>query len=266
MTIDEWIHQREIRGNMTFSVLELRQAFPANSEKGMKTALRRLSSKGRIQSVYRGFYVVIPIQYQLQGIVPPNYYIDELMAYVGKSYYIGLLSAAAMYGAAHQRPMLTQVMTLEPRIKTSGKNPLLEWHYRHTIPENLIISKNGEIGIVRYSSAELTTVDLVQFAGHVGGYQRVATVLAELIEMVDMSKMRDVQVYVTKATLRRLGCLLECVLEEQEKSDELYDIIRGQGREWNTILLSNAHPLNNDAQSNRWQVNVNAEIEIDEIR
>ena len=185
------------------------------------------------------------------------------MAYVGKSYYIGLLSAAAMYGAAHQRPMLTQVMTLEPRIKTSGKNPLLEWHYRHTIPENLIISKNGEIGIVRYSSAELTTVDLVQFAGHVGGYQRVATVLAELIEMVDMSKMRDVQVYVTKATLRRLGCLLECVLEEQEKSDELYDIIRGQGREWNTILLSNAHPLNNDAQSNRWQVNVNAEIEID---
>ena len=98
MTIDEWIHQREIRGYMTFSVLELRQAFPANSEKGMKTALRRLSSKGRIQSVYRGFYVVIPIQYQLQGIVPPNYYIDELMAYVGKPYYIGLLSAAAKIG------------------------------------------------------------------------------------------------------------------------------------------------------------------------
>ena len=250
---------------MTFSVLELRQAFPANSEKGMKTALRRLSSKGRIQSVYRGFYVVIPIQYQLQGIVPPNYYIDELMAYVGKPYYIGLLSAAAMYGAAHQRPMLTQVMTAEPRIKASGKNPLLEWHYRQNIPENLILTKNGEIGVVRYSSAELTAVDLVQFAGHVGGYQRVATVLAELTETVDISKMRDVQDYTTKSTLRRLGCLLECVLEEQKKSDELYDIIRGQGREWNTILLSNAHPLNNDAQSNRWQVNMNVEIEIDEI-
>lgn len=75
--------------------------------------------------MYRGFYVVIPIQYQLQGIVPPNYYIDELMTHVGKPYYVGLLSAAAMYGAAHQRPMLTQVMTVEPRIKASEKNPLL---------------------------------------------------------------------------------------------------------------------------------------------
>ena len=265
MTIDEWIHQREIRSNMTFSVLELRQAFPSNSEKGMKTELRRLSSKGRIQSVYRGFYVVVPIQYQLQGIVPPNYYIDELMTHVGKPYYIGLLSAAAMYGAAHQRPMLTQVMTVEPRIKASGKNPLLEWHYRLDIPENSILTKNGEIGVVRYSSAELTSVDLVQFAGHVGGYQRVATVLAELIEMVDMSKMRDIQNYATKATLRRLGCLLECVLEETNKADELFDIIRGQGREWNIICLSNAHPQNNDAQSNRWRVNLNVEIEIDEI-
>ncbi len=265
MTIDEWIHQREIRGNMTFSIPDLRQAFPTNSEKGVKTELRRLSSKGRIQSVYRGFYVVIPIQYQLQGIVPPNYYIDELMTYVGKPYYIGLLSAAAMYGAAHQRPMLTQIMTVEPRIKASGKNPLLEWHYRHDIPENLIFTKNGEMGVVRYSSAELTAVDLVQFAGHVGGYQRVATVLAELVEVVEVSKMRDIQDYTTKATLRRLGCILESVLEKTDKGDELFDIIRGQGREWNTICLSNAHPYNYYAANNRWRVNINIEIEIDEI-
>ena len=265
MTIDEWIHRREIRGNMTFSVLELRQAFPENSEKGVKTELRRLSSKGRIQSVYRGFYVVSPVQYQLQGIVPPNYYIDELMTHVGKPYYVGLLSAAAMYGAAHQRPMLTQVMTVEPRIKTSGKNPLLEWHYRHDIPEHLVLTKNGEIGVVRYSSAELTAIDLVQFVGHVGGYQRVATVLAELIEMVDMSKMRDIQDCTTKATLRRLGCLLEYILEETEKADELFDIIKGQGREWNTICLSNAHPQSNDVKNNRWRVNINVEIDIDEI-
>ncbi len=265
MTIDEWIHQREIRGNMTFSIIELRQAFPTNSEKGVKTELRRQSLKGRIQSVYRGFYVVIPIQYQLQGIVPPYYYIDELMTHVGKPYYIGLLSAAAMYGAAHQRPMLTQVMTVEPRIKASEKNPLLEWHYRQVIPENLISTKNGEIGVVRYSSAELTAVDLVQFAGHVGGYQRVATVLAELIEMVDMSKMRDIQDNTTRAALRRLGCILENVLEENDKADELFEIIRGQGREWNTICLSNAHPYNHNVPNNRWRVNLNIKIEIDEI-
>ena len=80
-----------------------------------------------------------------------------------------------------------------------------------------------------------------------------------------MSKMRDILDHTTKATLRRLGCLLEYVLEETEKADELFDIIKGQGREWNTICLSNAHPQSDDAQSNRWRVNINVEIEIDEI-
>lgn len=250
---------------MTFSVNELRNAFPDNSEKGLKTELRRLSSKGRIQSVYRGFYIVVPIQYQLQGIVPPTYYIDELMTYVGKPYYVGLLSAAAMYGAAHQRPVQTQVMTVEPRTKASDKNPLLDWHYRDAIPEEHVLTKNAELGVIRYSSAELTAVDLLQFVGHVGGYQRAATVMAELIESVDISKMTEVQGYTTKATMRRLGWLLEFVLEEQEKADELYGIIKSKGREWNIISLSNKHPLNDHADSNRWHVNMNVAIEIDNI-
>jgi len=250
---------------MTFSVIELRRAFLDNSEKGMKTGLRRLTIKGRIQSVYRGFYVVVPIQYQLKSIVPPHFYIDELMTYVGKPYYVGLLSAAAIYGAAHQRPMQTQIMTEEPRIKASDKNPLLDWNYRHIIPEEYVLTKNAELGVIRYSSAELTAIDLVQFAEHVGGYQRVATVLAELMEAVDISKTTGLQSFTTKATMRRLGYLLEYVLEEQEKANELYDIIRSQGREWNTISMSNKHPFNDSAGNNRWRVNMNIAIEIDEI-
>lgn len=250
---------------MTFSVIELRRAFPDNSEKGMKTELRRLSTRGRIQSVYRGFYVVVPIQYQLNGIVPPHFYIDELMNYVGKPYYVGLLSAAAIYGAAHQRPTQTQVMTIEPRIKTSEKNPLLDWNYRQFIPEEHVLTKNAELGVIRYSSAELTAIDLVQFAEQVGGYQRVATVLAELMEAVDISKITELQSFTTKATMRRLGYLLEYVLEEQEKANELYGIIRSQGREWNIICMSSKHPNNDNSRNNRWRVNKNIAIEIDDI-
>lgn len=264
MTIYEWIRNREIRGRVTFSVEELKQSFNEKTYKTIQSELTRLVKKGYVSSVYRGFYVVVPVQYQLKGIVPPTYYIDKLMQYIGKPYYLSLLSAAAMHGASHQAVMVTQVTTIAPRIKFSSKNPYLKWNYRKQIPEELLLTKNAEMGVVRYSNQEFTAVDLVQFADHVGGYQRVATVLAELVEAMDMEKMADVVSYTTIATMQRLGYLLEYVLEEKGKSDSLFEILKEQ-KQWNSILLRNDRPRNELAQSNRWHVNGNVEIEIDEL-
>lgn len=264
MTIFDWIRYREIRGRVTFSVEELKSAFEDKSANTIKTELHRLVKKGYISSVYRGFYVVVPVQYQLKGIVPPVYYIDWLMRYVGKPYYVSLLSAAAMHGASHQAVMITQVTTVPPRIKDSSKNPNLNWNYRKEIPEELLMTMNTESGVVRYSNPELTAVDLVQFADHAGGYQRAATVLAELVEEMDMGKMSAVVPYTTIATLQRLGYLLEFVLEEQEMADALFLILKEQGK-WNSISLRNDRPRKETAQSNRWHINGNAEIEIDDL-
>lgn len=264
MTIREWIRNREIRGLVTFSVEELKAAFSGKSSTTIKTELSRLVKKGYISSVYRGFYVVVPVQYQLKGVVPPVYYIDWLMRYVGKHYYLSLLSAAAMHGASHQAVMITQVTTVAPRIKYSSKNPGLNWNYRKQIPEELLLTKNTEAGVVRFSNPELTAVDLVQFADHVGGYQRASTVLAELVEAMDMGKMAAVVPYTTIATLQRLGYLLEFVLEEQEMADALFLILKEQGK-WNSILLRNDRPKKEAAQSNRWHVNGNVDIEIDDL-
>lgn len=57
---------------------------------------------------------------------------------------------------------------------------------RYDIPQMDIVPLNPVVlrepdcagGLVLYSNAELTAVDLVQFAGHVGGFQRAATVLS----------------------------------------------------------------------------------------
>lgn len=264
MTIFEWIRNREIRGHVTFSVEELKQAFQEKSHETIKSELARLAKKGYVSSVYRGFYVVVPVQYQLNGVVPPTYYIDWLMQYVGKPYYLSLLSAAAMHGASHQAVMVTQVTTVAPRIKYSSKNPLLNWNYRKQIPEGLLMTKNAEMGVVRYSNPELTAVDLVQFADHVGGYQRVATVLAELVEAMDVEKVANVVPYTTIATLQRLGYMLEYVLEEKEKANVLFSMLK-ERKPWNSILLRNGRPKNEASQSNRWCVNGNVEIEIDEL-
>jgi len=59
-----------------------------SSEQIMKNELNRLCSNKTIVNVYRGFYVIIPVHYVLRGSVPATYYIDQLMAYLGKPYYV----------------------------------------------------------------------------------------------------------------------------------------------------------------------------------
>ena len=264
MNISEWIHSREIRGKATFSIDDVKGAFAERPSKSINTELSRQVSRGRVQSVYRGFYVIVPVQYQLKGVVPPAYYVDGLMDYVGKPYYMGLLSAAALHGATHQRAMKTQVMTVVPRIKASGKNSLLDWNYRQEIPETFVMKKNAEIGTLRFSGPELTAVDLVQFASHVGGYQRVATVLAELMDSVDMGKVDELLPFTTVATVQRLGYLLECVLSRQDQADALFQVLKMQGS-WNSILLNNDQARREEVPANRWHVNGNIDIEVDDL-
>ena len=265
MSLNDWIKAQEQRGITTFSFQQIRCVFSERSEKTLKTEINRLTSSKRIQNVYKGFYVIIPIQYQLKGVVPPVYYINELMEHLGKPYYVGLLSAAAIYGASHQRAMSTQIVTTGPRARISNKNTLLNWNYRQHIPNELIESRNAEMGRINYSSAELTAGDIIQFASNIGGYQRAATVLAELVDVIDMTKMEGVLPYTSTTAMQRLGYLLEFVLFEQEKADQLYDIMKKRSGYFNAVLMSPEHPESDDTESNRWRVNMNIDIEIDEL-
>lgn len=264
MTISEYIREREIRGQVTFTIDDVRGAVNL-SDNTIINELQRMVVRGRIQIPYRGFYVIMPPQYALKGIIPPTYYIHQLMQVVGKPYYVCLLSAASLYGAAHQRAMQTQVMTVAPRLKPSKMNKLLDWNYRQNIPTELLVKTNTEIGVMLYSCAELTAVDLIQFANHVGGYQRATTVLAELVESMNMNRMRDVIPYTTTATIQRLGYLLEFVLEEHQMADKLHLLLKESVSKWKSIVMSNASGRNDACEGNRWHVNMNIEIEIDDL-
>jgi hypothetical protein len=47
-------------------------------------------------------------------MLPPYLFIDDLMKSLDKPYYVGLLSAAALYGTAHQQPMGYTVISQSP--------------------------------------------------------------------------------------------------------------------------------------------------------
>lgn len=267
MTIRDWIKEKEIGGSSHFSVEELQSVFSETSYEHIKKELNRLSTQKIVVSVYKGFYVIIPVQYASKGVVPPLYYVDQLMKYLDKPYYISLLSAAEILGAAHQRPQRFYITTLRPSVNVSkSKNPILEWIFRTNIPAQFLLQKNSQTGTIRYSNAELTAVDLVQHNHYVGGLTRVTTILSELIELTDFrDKIDSLLEFFNISTLQRLGYLLEVVLEEQEQADVIYEQILKTNRRLNYIILDVHNSSEPTELNKRWRIKINTNIEIDEI-
>lgn len=77
-------------------------------------ALKRLSEKGRVIRLRKGFHAIVPVEFAIQGIPPSDWYLDDLMRSLDLPYYIGLLSAAALHGAAHQQVQQLQIVV--PRL------------------------------------------------------------------------------------------------------------------------------------------------------
>ena len=267
MTLQKWIKDRAIHGFPTFSIEDVRETGMYSSEQILQNELYRLCSNKTIANVYRGFYVIIPVQYVLRGSVPATYYIDQLMAYLQKPYYVCMLSAAELLGAAHQRPQQFSVMTTFPKRRVvSTRNVIIDWFYRGELPEDALITKNTETGTIRISNPLLTAADLVQYQQHVGGLSRVATVLEELSEQIEIkSQFASLASFVKKVTWQRLGYILEHVVEEKELADELYDQIRNLPGSLMYMPLSTSTEDNTSERNSRWKININVQIESDEL-
>lgn len=268
MTLQKWIKDRAIHGFPTFSIEDVRETGMYSSEQILQNELYRLCSNKTIASVYRGFYVIIPVQYVLRGSVPATYYIDQLMAYLSKPYYVCMLSAAELLGAAHQRPQQFSVMTTFPKRRVvSTRNVIIDWFYREGLPEDALITKNTETGTIRISNPLLTAADLVQYQQHVGGLSRVATILEELSEQINIkSQFASLASFVKKVTWQRLGYILEHVVEENELADELYEQIRNLPGSLMYMPLSTSAEDNTSERNSRWKININVQIEKDDSR
>lgn len=267
MTLSEWIRHREMTGKPCFSFTDAREAFPASSEETIANLLSRLVRRKTLALLAKGFYCVIPSQYALHGILPPAYYVNQLMNHYKKVYYVGLLSAAVFWGAAHQRPQQFSIITTPPKFQRSkNRNNLLLWFYRQSIPERFLLEKNTETSSIKYSNAELTTIDLVQFEQHIGGLSRAATILSELLENTNFhGASEELFPYTTLPTIQRLGYIVEVILNEKEQADTLYAELKKYRQKIQYCYLSNRHKRDDSIINKRWRIYINIKIEPDDL-
>jgi predicted transcriptional regulator of viral defense system len=233
-----FVDELQTQGRYTFTRADAADA-DKFSDIALEAALRRLRRRGRIASPRRGFYVLVPLEYRVAECPPASWFIDDLMRFFNQPYYVGLLSAAAIHGAAHQQPMVFQIVTDRPmRPARAGT----------------------ETGSMRVSTPEATAFDLVRFAPVAGRLNNVATVLSELAEKLEAKALAKIARYYSVPDVQRTGYLLE-MLGEQDLAKPLTDWLAT--RRYRPILLAPGKTIAKTPADPRWRVIPNEKLEMD---
>ena len=264
--LEDWINNLQAKGRSAFSLDNLRKEASTLSEDAVKLALNRLSGKGKILSIHKGYYLIIPPIYQSKGILPPINFIDEMMKNLNRPYYVGLLNAAALHGAGHQQPQTFCVVSNFPVLRPTIKKGIrINYLTIKEIPLKYLQQLKTESGYVNVSSPELTVTDLVQHEKQVGGLNRVVTVLNELVEVIQPEKFnKDFLENIPVATIQRLGYLMEYELENEVIANKLFEQMKNLERVFYRIPLKSNKSIKGYETNEKWKVVLNTEIEIDE--
>jgi len=257
--IPAYVDSLQARGRYTFTRDEVLAAAEREAPT-VDAALRRLRRRGRLASPRRGFYVVVPVEYRSAGCPPATWFIDALMGFLGQPYYVALLTAAGLHGAAHQQPMLFQVITDRPTRGARAGRVRIAFHMSRTVGAVPVVRLPTETGDIPVSTPEGTALDLVRFASAAGYLHNVATVLRDLADKIDGPVLASAATRYGTPDLQRLGYLFDRI----ERS-ELADVLRGalHGRRLRSVLLSPGARRRSGTSDERWHVVPNVEVELD---
>ncbi len=253
----EYIANLAASGRYHFTSLEAQKGLGVTAA-AAKLALNRLAKQGLVASPARGYYVVVPPEYRSIGCLPADQFIPSLMARLNQLYYVGLLSAAQYYGAAHHRPQEFQIFLAKSRrpIRCGAVRVVFMLHRRlAAVPTQ---SFNTPRGTILVSSPEATAFDLVGYVQNAGGLNQVATVLSELAERIDPKKLAAAAQTVPIGWAQRLGYLLDH-LGFDAKTPALKEYVRTNAKR--SSVLSLQATTKHSRRNKSWKLDVNAKVE-----
>lgn len=247
------------RGRYSFTDAEARESV-ALSGRAVSEALRRLRRAGAIATPRRGFNVIVTPEYREAGCPPASWFVDDLMRFTGRAYYVGLLTAAAVHGAAHQQPMRFQVVTDRPMRPAEAGRVHVEFHVSRDVRVTPVERVQTDTGYMRVATRESTAFDLVRFVAASGGLGTVAAVLSELAEGLDADSLRELAAARPTHEVQRLGHLLDAI-GCPRLADPLARALGG--RRVRTVLLAPGRPVGGEAPSLPWRVVANEDLDLE---
>jgi len=209
ISVPEFVDSLQAKGRYSFTKQEARQA-TKESDSALKLSLWRLAKKHRVKLVRDGFYIMVPLEYASSGALPPDWFIADLMKFIGQPYYVGLLSAAAIHGASHQQPQEFHVVVPRPIRAIRAGNVSIKFFTKAGLRSSSVVEVKTSTGYMQASDPAVTAIDLVAYADRVGGLDRVFTVLQELSEKFTPEMLLEAARNEKQlAFVQRLGWLLQ---------------------------------------------------------
>ncbi len=267
--LKEYIKELLSSGRSYFTTESALEALSV-SRNALLCSIYRLKSAGEIVSLARNFYYVVSPEHSNLGCPPAEEFIPALMKYWGLEYYACLLTAAHYHGASHQKSQIFQVMTHKQLNSIECGRVRVEFIYKNKKDLNRagIQKLTVKTGYLNISTPETTAMDLFLYPNSSSSIHHKATVLTELIEVIDPEKL-DMLAQLSKKTawIQRLGYVLECIdpLDEayrrqRESIRLLKNIIRERKPAYVPLIKweTKKHPRNKD-----WKIIENTKVESD---
>ena len=255
----DYIEELQTNGRLVFTTEDAVEAL-GRSVAAVRAQLRRLKAKGHIADPYRGFHVVVPPRYRRLGCLPPDYFVPQLMEHLGEPYYVALLSAAAYHGAAHQAPMVFQVMVQRSRRSLKCGGVRVDFVVRRDMRQTSVVERDTPTGVLRVASSAATALELVGYPERCGFLDNVATVLTELAESITPDALETEARRVPVSWVQRLGYLL--VRVGQDELAECLDRVLAERNAF-TVPLAPWQQKEGAPRDPRWKVAINVDVEPD---
>jgi predicted transcriptional regulator of viral defense system len=221
-------------------------------------ALRRLRKAGWLVMPRSGFYLIVDPQHRAAGTLPPEWFIHDLMKHMRRPYYVGLMSAAQIHGAAHHRPQEFQVVIPHRTVRpVRAGNALVRFYGKGPFDRAQVQDVKTPTGTLKASTPETTAWDLVRYLRVAGGLEHVVTILSELAEKLDAKKLREVvKRHGEILVAQRLGYLLDQLGRRDLTKDVAAFVDDAPLRP-----LDPASPVNGASESRKWCLLLNARVE-----
>lgn len=258
--LEDYVNKVRSKGRFSFTWSEAKAQFDI-SDKALNQSIYRLKSKKRIAQIRKRFYAIISPEYSHRGMIPVNLFMDDMMKSLGKRYYVGLISAAALHGAAHQQPMEYFVITEKPALRNIKNRKLkINFYVKKDWAEDDIIRIKTEAGYINVSSPELTALDLFYYQENFG-VNKITSILQELAEEMKVANLiKTAKNYSQTTSIQRLGYLLDKELSNTKLSDPLFKILND--RKCIAVPLS-TEKNKEGVVDGKWKIIKNIKVESD---
>ncbi len=221
--------------------------------------ISNLVKKKQVLRISQGLYAYFPPTEKKSGFNVSRI-IGQIMEHRHTPYYVGLLSAADYYGAAHQKPQRLQIMIPQQISFAKAKELGISFHVQKHFPKTGLAQIKTPQGYLWYSSPELLALDLLNYEKASGGIDNVAIIIREIRPLLKNKSLRAMALdYPVRAVVQKLGYLLELFGAQDLLLQCLQRIIKKRGA--SVVGLSSTLPKKGSFNA-KWSVLVNTTLEV----